>query len=223
MTTKGSMMRIHPLACGLGFAFLIEAPQGSFLVDSGSPGQQERVLAKMKALGRADLKLIWVTHAHYDHYGSALALRELTGARIGVHPLDAHSLSTGHSPHGIPHHYGVIFALVQTMVNRIWPLQATSPDFLLEDGETLEGFGLNASVLHTPGHTCLLLPDGIAFASDLIASIPSSRLQFLVATDWSQLPNRLRRFQAGQPKWTYPGHSRHPIPGRMIQKINRRT
>jgi glyoxylase-like metal-dependent hydrolase (beta-lactamase superfamily II) len=98
---------------------------------------------------------------------------------------------------------------------------------MLEDGETLERFGLNASVLHTPGHTpghtCLLLPDGIAFAADLIASFPSSRLQFLVATDWSQLPNSLRRFQAAQPGWTYSGHSRHPIPGEMLQKISRRT
>ena len=220
-------MRIHPVACGLGFAFLVEASQGLFLVDSGSPGQQERVLAKMKALGRTDLKLIWITHAHYDHYGSAAALRMLTGAQIGVHPLDAPSLVSGQSPLGIPHYYGLIFALVQPMVNRIRSLPATSPDFMLEDGETLERFGFNASVMHTPGHTpghtCLLLPNGIAFAADLIASFPYARRQFLVATDWSQLPTSLRRFQAAQPEWTYSGHSRHPIPGRMLQKISYRV
>jgi len=217
-------VHIYPLACGLGFAFQIEAPRGLFLVDSGSPGQQERVLAKMKALRRTDLKLIWITHAHYDHYGSAAALRELTGARIGVHPQDARSLIIGHSPLGTPHYYGFIFALVQPMVNRIWSLPATPPDFILEDGETLERFGFNASVLHTPGHTpghsCLLLPNSTAFAADLIASFPSSRLQFLVATDWSQLPNSIRRFQAAQPEWTYSGHSQHPIPGMMLQKIS---
>ena len=65
-------MRIHPLSCGFGFGFLIETSAGMYLVDSGSPANQDRVLNKMKKLGRDDLKAIWITHAHYDHYGSAL-------------------------------------------------------------------------------------------------------------------------------------------------------
>jgi glyoxylase-like metal-dependent hydrolase (beta-lactamase superfamily II) len=140
----------------------------------------------MKELGRTDLRLIWITHAHYDHYGSAAALRESTGARIGVHPADAGSLVAGQSPLGTPHRYGFIYSLGQSLVNRAWPLPATSPDFTLDDGETLGRFGLDASVLHTPGHTpghtCLLLPGGIACAGDLIASFPRPRLQALLAT-----------------------------------------
>jgi glyoxylase-like metal-dependent hydrolase (beta-lactamase superfamily II) len=181
----------------------------------------------MKELGRADLKLIWITHAHYDHYGSAAGLRELTGARIGVHPADAESLVAGQSPLGTARRYGFIYPLAQSLVNRVWPLPATSPDFTLEDGETLERFGLDASVLHTPGHTpghtCLLLPGGTAFAGDLIASFPTSRLQGLLATGWSQLPNSLARFQAARPEWIYAGHSQRPIPGRTLQKISPRT
>jgi len=216
-------MHIHPLACGLGYAFLIELPHGLYLLDSGSPGEQDQVLAKMKELGRTDLKLVWITHAHYDHYGSATALRELTGARIGVHPADAHSLMNGQSPLGTTHHYGFFSRLGQMIVSRIWPLPATSPDFTCDDGETLEDFGLNASVIHTPGHTpghtCLLLPDGIAFAGDLIGRVPTTRMQHLLATDWSQLPGSLTRFQATQPDWVYTGHSRYPIPGNVLQKI----
>ena len=217
-------MRIHPLSCGLGFAFLIEDSHGLFLIDSGSPGQRHRVLAKMRELGRTDLKLIWITHAHYDHYGSALALRELTGAPIGVHPADVQYLATGQSPLGTPHHFGFIFSLVLPMLNQIRPLPATSPDFTLQDGETLERFGMNASILHTPGHTpghsCLLLPDGTTFSGDLIGRNPRPRLQYLVATDWSQLPHSLARFQAACPEWTYSGHSPRPIPGKVLQEIS---
>jgi hydroxyacylglutathione hydrolase len=129
------MMRIHPLSCGLGLAFLIELPQGLFLCDSGSPGQQWRVLAKMKALGRNDLKAIWITHAHYDHYGSAAALRELTGALIGVHPADAEYLSSGQSPLGTPRSFGVLFQPSQALFMHIRPLPPASPDFTLVDGE----------------------------------------------------------------------------------------
>jgi glyoxylase-like metal-dependent hydrolase (beta-lactamase superfamily II) len=217
-------MRIHPLSSGLGFTFLLEDTHGLFLIDAGSPGQQARVLAKMKALGRTDLKLIWITHAHYDHYGSAAALRELTGAPIGVHAADADYLSAGGSPLGTPHDLGFVFTLGLPLVNRVWPLPVTPPDFTLQDGDTLERFGLNASILHTPGHTpghtCLLLPDRIAISGDLFGRNPRPRLQYLVATDWSQLPHSLARFQAARPEWTYTGHSPRPIPGKVLQKIS---
>jgi glyoxylase-like metal-dependent hydrolase (beta-lactamase superfamily II) len=217
------MLRIHPLSCGLGFSFLLEDTHGLFLIDSGSPGQQAVVLAKMKALGRTDLKLIWITHAHYDHYGSAAALRELTGAPIGVHAADADSLISGLSPLGTRRDLGFVFTLGLPLVNRLRPLPATSPDFTLEDGDTLECFGLDASILHTPGHTpghtCLLLPDKIAISGDLFGRNPRPRLQYLVATDWSQLPHSLARLQAAQPEWVYTGHSWRPFPGKVLQKI----
>jgi glyoxylase-like metal-dependent hydrolase (beta-lactamase superfamily II) len=217
------MLRIHPLSCGLGFAFLLEGTHGLFLIDSGSPGQQAVVLAKMKALGRNDLKMIWITHAHYDHYGSAAALRELTGAPIGVHAADADSLISGQSPLGTSRDLGFVFTLGLPLVNRLRPLPATPADFTLEDGDTLERFGLNASILHTPGHTpghtCLLLPGKIAITGDLFGRNPRPRLQYLVATDWSQLPHSLARLRAAQPEWVYTSHSARPFSGSVLQKI----
>lgn len=202
---------------------MIEAPWGLFLVDSGSPGHHLRVLDRMKVLGRADLKLIWITHAHYDHYGSAAALRRLTGALIGVHPADAESLRAGRSPLGKPRRHGMLFPLVQPLLNLAWRLPATPPDFTLEDGDTLEQFGLPARILHTPGHTpghtCLLLPDGTALAGDLLGRHPAPQLQHLLAADWTQLPGSLRKLQAARPEWVYTGHSAQPLPGRVVQRI----
>lgn len=217
------MIHVHPLPCGLGIAFLIETPQGLCLIDSGSPGHENRVLAKMKALGRTDLSIIWITHAHYDHYGSAAALRSLTGAKIGVHPADAGSLINGQSPLGTTRHFGFIYPLAQPVVNRLRPLPPTPPDFTLVDGETLERYGLNATILHTPGHTpghtCLVLEDGNAFAADLIARSPRPRLQDLLATDWSQLPNSLTHLMAAQPEWIYTGHAAQRMPGSLLKQI----
>lgn len=216
-------MRVYPLACGLGIAFLIETPQGLYLIDSGSPGHENRVLAKMKALGRTDLMMIWITHAHYDHYGSAAALRAATGARIGVHPADSDSLAYGQSPLGSTRNLGFIYPLAQPVVSRIRPLPPTPPDFTLNDGDTLERFGLNATILHTPGHTpghtCLVLENGIAFAADLIGRSPYPRLQDLLATDWSQLPGSLAHLMTAQPEWIYTGHSPHPMPGNLLKQI----
>lgn len=216
-------MRIYPLTAGLGIAFLLETLQGLYLIDCGSPGQQSVVLNKMKALGRTDLKLIWITHAHYDHYGSAAALHELTGARIGVHPADAASLALGKSPLGTTRGRGLFFSLAQPILNLAWPLPACPVDFTIEDGETLERFGLDASILHTPGHTpghsCVVLEDGTAFAADLIGGSRPPRLQKLLATNWGQLPISLAHLQAAQPKWVFTGHSGRAFPGHLLQDI----
>jgi hydroxyacylglutathione hydrolase len=220
---EGNQMRIHPLRCGLGTAFLIETPKGLYLIDSGSPGQQNRVLKKMREIGRSDLKLIWVTHAHYDHYGSAAALRELTGARIGVHSADAADMAAGRSLIGSSRRYGFIYPPAQRMAMLINPLAKTPPDFTLEDGDTLAAYGLNAVVLHTPGHTpghsCLRLEGGIVFAGDLLGGFPRPALQSLLATDWRQLPGSLAKLRAAGAKWVYLGHSPRPLEGSLLQGI----
>ena len=216
-------MRIHSIPAGFGLSFLLEYPQGLYLIDSGSPGRQAAVLEKMNSLGRDDLKLIWITHAHYDHYGSAAALRERTGAVIGVHPADEESMLHGRSPLGTSRGRGAVLILANALLARLWPLTPTRPDFLLEDGGTLERFGLEGAILHTPGHTpghtCVLLGDATAFAADLLARNPRPRLQDLLATDWSRLPASLARLQAAQPEWIYTGHSHKPITGATLQQI----
>jgi len=203
--------------------YLIETDQGLFLVDSGSPGQQDCVLAKMRLLGRTDLKLIWITHAHYDHYGSAAALREMTGALIGVHPADVWSMTNGQTSLGSWRSYGFIYPPALSLVNRRRPLLATSPDFTLVDGQTLEPFGLNATILHTPGHTpghtCVLMEDGTAFVGDLIGGFPRPRVQGLLATDWDEMPRSLARLQLARPTWIYTGHLRHKLPGSILNKL----
>ncbi len=217
------MPQIHPISCGLGIAFLVETSHGLFLVDSGSPDQEDPVIKKMNEIGRHDLKMIWITHAHYDHYGSASALRKLTGALIGVHSADAESMAASRSSLGTTHRYGFIYPPAQKLLNYFHPLPATPPDFTLDDGDTLERYGFEALVLHTPGHTlghtCLKLVENIIFAGDLLGGFPKPALQSLLATNWDLLPKSLLTLQTADPEWVYIGHSLQPIYGEFIQKI----
>lgn len=217
------LVNIHPLPTGLGLSFLLEDKAGLFLVDCGSPGQERVVIRALQRMGRHDLRAIWVTHAHYDHYGSAARLRGLTGAPVGIHALDSQYLLRGESPVGTGHGRGKILRVVNALLNRLCPIAPTPVDFTLGDGETLESFGLNAMILHTPGHTpghtCLVLEDKTAFAADLIARNPRPRLQDLLATDWPLLPGSLARLQAVRPTILYTGHSRMPLRGEELQQI----
>lgn len=62
------------------------------VVDTGMPGAAKKILEyASKRMNRdpKDLKTILLTHCHPDHAGSALELKELTGAKIAIHKDDA--------------------------------------------------------------------------------------------------------------------------------------
>ena len=170
----------------------------------------------MDQLGRHDLKLIWITHAHYDHYGSAAALHAITGAPVGVNPADAEALRAGRSDLGITHGIGHLFPLGLGIVKVFVPLPPVNPEVLLEDGASLMDYGLAAQVFHTPGHTpghsSLWLEDGTLIIGDLIGQDSRARKQTLLATDWQALEESLARMQALKPRRVYSGHSPRAIP-----------
>ncbi|WP_322786955.1 MBL fold metallo-hydrolase [Paraburkholderia sprentiae] len=61
---------------------LIIGEEGCVLVDTGTPGSEDKIERALAKHGRGfrDVSLIVVTHAHTDHAGAAARLRELTGA-----------------------------------------------------------------------------------------------------------------------------------------------
>ncbi len=208
------MIRIRSIRAWQAAAWLIEQENGLFLVDSGFPGNENRILQAMQALGRDDLRLIYITHGHLDHYGSAAALRQRTGAPIAAHGADAEAMRQGKTILGSGRKHGRFIKLMQPFWEYLPRLKAEAapPDILLKDGGDLSEYGLAASVIHTPGHTpgstCLLLKNKSAFVGDLLAGPGPPRPQYLYASDWAQIPASVERLKASGPKWIYTGHSR---------------
>jgi glyoxylase-like metal-dependent hydrolase (beta-lactamase superfamily II) len=96
------------------------------------------------------------THAHADHIAGNGLLKELTGAEILIHPLDAPKLTD-------PRFNG----------SSLFGIGITSPqaDRLLEDGDIVEFGGLELGVRHTPGHTAgsiSLVGEGYVFTGDTL-------------------------------------------------------
>lgn len=215
-------LRIHSITMGLAPAYLIESEAGLVLVDAGLPGQSPRVLRRMRRLGRSDLRLIFITHAHLDHYGSAAALRRLTGAPIAVHSADADALASGTSPIGTTRGWGRVAWPILRRFERLLPHEPTPPDVLLNDGDDLHAYGLDAVVVHTPGHTpgssSLLIEGRLAFVGDLISTAGWPRVQRSYAHDWALIPQSLARVQALRPEWVYPGHG-GPLRGEALQQM----
>jgi hydroxyacylglutathione hydrolase len=83
------------------------------------------------------VKVLLLTHAHFDHIAGAAALRRLSGARLLAHP-DSRALLTQASLHA-----------------RAWGFQiepAPPLDGELAAGQVIEVGTLRLQVLYTPGH-----------------------------------------------------------------------
>ncbi|QDU87573.1 putative metallo-hydrolase YflN [Pirellulimonas nuda] len=140
------------------------------LIDAGSPGEGKRILRGLSTLGvePQELAAIVLTHAHTDHAGAALALREASGAPVYLHPADGDMLARGVMGPLRPLRFR--HRLLLPIVDHPFPgLRADKP---LEDGDRLDGLGLSARVVHTPGHSAgsvsLVFDDGDAVVGDLV-------------------------------------------------------
>lgn len=209
------MIKVHTIPMGMALAYLVESEAGLVLVDAGIPGYERSVLRLMGAIDRDDLRLIYITHAHLDHYGSAAALRRQTGAPVAIHHADANSMAHGETLLGTARGRGKLMQIILPVVERFMRPEPVEADISLDDGETLSTFGLDALVLHTPGHTpgssCLLVEDQYAFVGDLLSSTSRPRAQRFYADDWSLIPESIARLKTRDPERVFTGHGRRPI------------
>lgn len=208
-------LRIYGLKLGASNAYLIETPAGVTLVDAGMPTSARKVRRKLENCGRADdLRRIFITHSHIDHFGAAAELRKSTGAQIIIHEGDAEALAKGRTELGSVRNWNWS-RLPMPVVERLITIQPTPADRIAKDGERITDGGLDATVLQTPGHTrgssILMVRDPVtgahyAFVGDLISTSGGIHVQSTYAQDWSQVGPSVEKLRALAPEIVFPGH-----------------
>lgn len=115
-------------------------------IDAGAPGNEERVLSYISAIGAepSSLRLVIATHAHYDHVGALKKLKDTTGARVAAHRDEAPFIEGREKLLGSRH-------------------EPVEVDILLSDGDVVEGL----RVVHVPGHT----PGSIALLDEELGAL----------------------------------------------------
>ncbi|HPC03864.1 MAG TPA: MBL fold metallo-hydrolase [Syntrophales bacterium] len=124
-------------------AFVIRFPDSLVMIDSGcgrSTGILERNMGEA-GLDPGGISLLILTHCHIDHVGGAPYFREIHGARLAMHALDADAVEQGDPVRTAAHWYDMEFP--PTPVD----LRFTGSHEVLPFG------GEELHVLHTPGHT----------------------------------------------------------------------
>jgi hydroxyacylglutathione hydrolase len=231
---RPSANHVHTVPLGLSAAYLLETDAGLVLIDAGLPHQERIILRHVRALRSADaspsnlsrmpsIRLIFITHAHLDHYGSAAALRRLTGAPVAIHRADAEALARGETRIGSARGSGKLMGALLPLAELFLRPEPVKADILLEDGDRLDDLGLEARVMHTPGHTlgssCLIVEERLGFMGDLLTNNGQPSLQRLFAEDWSLLRQSYARLQEIELEMAYPGHGRRPVSGRVLQHL----
>ena len=127
------------------------------LVDPGARKYLPLVHAAIlgNGLELQDIRLIILTHTHYDHVDGLKEISEQTGARILVHKNEAGELANGYTR--IPRGTGLLGSTISFLGRTLYPSIASydpvEADIRIEDRYEIEELGAGSYILHTPGHT----------------------------------------------------------------------
>ena len=122
-------------------SYLIDTGDGCLLIDAGIPESLYLLVNSLYELGRkpSDIKKILISHGHFDHFGAAEALRQLTGAELWMSKIDARLVENYPEEAFLP-------ALGSHP-------QTPHPDHFYSDDEAVTLGDISVRTLLTPGHT----------------------------------------------------------------------
>lgn len=150
-------IRISQKRIGYSNAAFIANGDQSIIVDTGVKGHMKkfRIWIREAGLKPEDIKLIILTHTHYDHTGNLKKLVKYTGAKVLVHSNEFENLKNGFTP--IPLGLGKYSSFISELGRKVIPKYASPKPFIAdiinEDVYDLAPFGLKAKIISTPGHT----------------------------------------------------------------------
>ena len=183
MATTTLIKGLHHIAAGPFNVYLLEAPEGLTLIDTGMPESEGKIVEGIRGVGHSerDLRHILLTHAHPDHIGSHAALKAASGARSYMHAADAPiaEAGTGFRPMTpSPELLGqVLYRVFKSADAKVPP---AGIDHHVADGEVLPIAG-GLQAIHVPGHCAgqlayLWRAGGVLFAGDAFITMLGLRL-----------------------------------------------
>ena len=208
--------RIIPIDLGFDTCYVLKA-EGLIVIDAGQPKKGRDFVEGMTrfSLDPKDVDLVILTHAHWDHMGSAREIQEITGAPLWVHEAEASWVRSGNPPlpPGVTA-WGRTFMFVHRLLMPLIDVPPARVDHELgDDPVRLDRFGIGGMIVPTPGHSpgsISVVPDsGEAFVGDLamnrmpICGAPSLPI---FADDPDQVRRSWKRLLAFPVDRIYPAH-----------------
>lgn len=145
------MHEIKRIKCGNGNCYIVTSGESAVLVDTCRKQFRERIL---RECGMLNIRLIVLTHGHLDHVQNAAWLSHRLNAPVAMSRADIALLSDNlaqmlHARTLL----GKIVLAASVNALRYTKIQEFSPQVWLDEGDSLERYGIPAKVIGLPGHT----------------------------------------------------------------------
>ncbi len=224
-------VRIHPIPMGVDCGYLVQ-DRGTIFIDGGSPGKINAFVKELKKLSvrPEEIKLIVITHGHWDHTACAKELKQMTGAKIAMHRSDKEWLEKGvpAQPPGVTR-WGKIVSKTLALYLPFVRIPAAAVDVVIGDeGLSLAEYGISGRVVHTPGHSpgsvSVLLDTGDAFVGDMAVNgfpLSSGPELSIFAEDFEQLKRSWRVLLEQGAKVIYTAHGQPFAADIIREKLSR--
>lgn len=174
-----------------------EQTKEAMCIDPG--GEPEKIIEMLNTLGIDNLKYIYLTHCHGDHFGGILELKKQKGGKVLIHRDDAEGL------------YNIGISLTYYIGMEDITLEA---DSRVDEGDLIHIGNIEFKVIHTPGHTkggtCLYCEkEKLLFSGDTLFRGTWGRTD-LPTSNFADIINSITNKLAILPDDTivYPGHGR---------------
>lgn len=145
------MSTVTWIKCKTDNCYLVSNGKDAFLVDTGSAICYDKVLTECS---KYNVKLIVLTHTHFDHAENAAKLSKHFGIPVACHEADVELFeSFDKQP---MESYGIVGKVVLgTSLKVLRQTKVEKPDNLIfiKDGDDLSAYGFDAKIIGLPGHT----------------------------------------------------------------------
>jgi glyoxylase-like metal-dependent hydrolase (beta-lactamase superfamily II) len=161
------------------------------------PGQKSlQTISSLLEKENASLKMILLTHSHWDHIGGVKILKtHYPNANILVHETDAPNLKEPGSD-GLP---------------SFVPIEGVTPDAFLKEGDVINLGDLSFKVIETPGHSCgsvcfFFEKQRVLFSGDTLFKGAIGNLSFPTSEPKKMRDSLKKLFLLPKETVIYPGH-----------------
>lgn len=210
---------VEVISLGFVNCYLVKTGGDFILVDTGFPPQRGALEKKLEeaGCGPGRLKLIVITHGDIDHTGNAAYLRDKYKTRIAMHADDSPMVEKGEmlAKRKVRSFFMRLMHLFMARSKKFKKMLADferfKPDIYLNDGQSLMEYGLDATVVHLPGHTPgsigLLARNRDFFVGDTLNNSRRPTWAVIVENE-HRLADTLGKIKTLGAETVYPGHGK---------------
>jgi glyoxylase-like metal-dependent hydrolase (beta-lactamase superfamily II) len=187
--------------------YLLKGKKGYLLIDAGQNFAKVDKQIKKNNISWNDIKFIMITHHHSDHVN---ALGQIIIHNYEVRPLETGLLDRKTFP--LNRRVKLLMGMISLNIPK--KISLRTKDVILEsDSDFLRNYGINGTILETPGHTLgslsLLMDNGNAYIGDAAMNFMKFlglRKRPMIAEDYEKVFESWGKLLNSGAKELYPSH-----------------